>query len=699
MMKNDNQKKNFILLKNKKNKFSKKRKITKSKLKDAIKVNNLNKLKLNVQKKKKSSKKESNVKLTKHKIIFLIFSNLIGLLLFIISYYFYYLSLEKCTSGEDWCTLKWDWIKLKLGQLIISTLIIIFLIILIIYKIISKLHLFHFIGVFIIFYYYSHSVYFHDHGAFNFFGLLSALILSLIILFIIKVIIIIIKIKYRYKLISILVLLFFYNALVNQTNCDDWPKGLNNTYIENDKNKYGCQIKFPKKCDYKIMEYTLDVTKFTYKKCSNKKKHARKNLLKFSRSPYVNKNTKKFGFPLTNNEEGKKDGKDDIILKSYTSHNLMDMDKEIPPGLAKPECIVDFSKDPYGELIINLNYNETLSLERKKLEKNSIPYSENLLLLYIDSVSRVNALRKLKKTMSFFNQFISFKGGHNKKYPEENFHSFQFFKYHAFKGLTSYNYPKLFYGNEKYVKDLKIITKYFHINGYMMGYATDICQKDNSRTRRGLTDEETYDHQLLLCDPNLSHPSSLKIRCLYGNLNSYHLYEYINQFWRKYQRNRKLATIVINDAHEGTLQAVKYTDDVIYNFLNSLYNDNLLKDSSVLLFSDHGCGMPSIYSLYEFYQIEQQLPMLFIICNDRKNVDYYQQYFNIHQNQQTLVTAYDIYNTIGNIPFGDNYTNIPNKDDNHDTPRSPKGKSLFEKINQKERSPKMYPKMSTYSCK
>ena len=65
----------------------------------------------------------------------------------------------------------------------------------------------------------------------------------------------------------------------------------------------------------------------------------------------------------------------------------------------------------------------------------------------------------------------------------------------------------------------------------------------------------------------------MKIRCLYGNLNSYHLYEYINQFWRKYQRNRKLATIVINDAHEGTLQAVKYTDDVIYNFLNSLYNE------------------------------------------------------------------------------------------------------------------------------
>ena len=40
--------------------------------------------------------------------------------------------------------------------------------------------------------------------------------------------------------------------IINPTNCDDWAKGLNDTYIENDNNKYGCQIKFPKKCDYKI---------------------------------------------------------------------------------------------------------------------------------------------------------------------------------------------------------------------------------------------------------------------------------------------------------------------------------------------------------------------------------------------------------------------------------------------------------------
>ena len=153
-----------------------------------------------------------------------------------------------------------------------------------------------------------------------------------------------------------------------------------------------------------------------------------------------------------------------------------------------------------------------------------------------------------------------------------------------------------------------------------------------------------------------------------------------------------------NDGHEGTLEVVKYSDDIIYNFLNSLYNDNLLKDTTVFLISDHGCHMPSIYYLYDFYKIEKRLPIFLMIINDRKNMDYYQQYFNIHENQQTLITGYDFYNTIGNIIYGENYINIENKNDTHDTPKSPFGKSLFDKLNAKERKPTNYTRMETNYC-
>ena len=319
-------------------------------------------------------------------------------------------------------------------------------------------------------------------------------------------------------------------------------------------------------------------------------------------------------------------------------------------------------------------------------------------MFYIDSVSRVNAIRKLKKTLSFFEQFISYKGGHNHKYKDENFHSFQFFKYHTFNYHTSGNYPKLFYGNDRHTEVIVRITKYLKENGYITSYVTDVCQKDNTRTLHSLTKEELYDHQLLLCDPNVANFASMIKRCLYGEINAYHLCEYTNQLWRKYKDNRKFSLILINDGHEGSLELIKYTDDIIYNFLNSLYNDNLLKNTSIFLLSDHGCDMPSVYYIYKFYKHTSLLPMLFIISNDRKNADYNQQYFNIHENQQTFITAYDIYNTISNIIYGDKYANIENKTNFHDTPKSPIGKSLFEKINAKERKPRNYKNMATHIC-
>ena len=178
-----------------------------------------------------------------------------------------------------------------------------------------------------------------------------------------------------------------------------------------------------------------------------------------------------------------------------------------------------------------------------------------------------------------------------------------------------------------------------------------------------------------------------------------HLSEYSNQFWRKFNNNRKFLTIITNDGHEGSLENLKYIDDIIFNFLNNLFNDNLLKDSSIFLLSNHGVGMPSIYYFNDFYRIEEHLPMLYMIINDRKNISYNEQYRYLYENQQSFITAYDIYNTFGNIIYGDNYSFIKNKTNNKDTPKSNKGISLFNKINSKNRTPKIYFRMTDQVCK
>lgn len=631
--------------------------------------------------------------------------NIISFLAFLLSYYFYFLSLEKCS--EDWgkCSTKAAWIRKKLIQSLISIIIISLLFELIILKIISRWNLLHLLFVSTFFFNYSNGRDFNDHGHYNFLGCFIIFILFFVS-FLPLNILIYLKISAKYIIINLLLLflilyIIFFFLNKEYMSCNDWINGLNNTIIANNNSIYGCQIKIPKGCPYKIGKYFLDITKIRHITCKDRGINERINLITHSKSSFISENTTLFGFPLTNKDSiCLIDNSIEFFLINYSINNVVDMNNKII--LDKyfknklPEILVNFSND-IGNMEINLTFNETLSKEKKKKEKNSNPFSKNILIVYIDSVSRANSIRQLKKTLKFFEKFMHYQGNFNKKYPSENYHSFQFFKYHSFLYYTIGNYPILYYGNTRY-QNKTLITKFLNNNGYVTGYINELCLKDNIRTYHNASKSEIYDYQYLICDPNCSRLNKNTIRCLYGKHKSEYLYEYANQFWRKYKDNRKFLNIMANDGHEGTLEALKYADDIIYNFLINLYNDNLFKDSSIFLLSDHGVAMPSIYYLNDFYKIEQSLPMLYIIINDRKNVSYGEQYKYIYENQQTFITGYDIYNTFIHLIYGNDYESLHNKSSYFKNPKSHLGVSLFNKIDAINRNTSKYKNMSHFAC-
>jgi len=635
----------------------------------------------------------------------------LNILLFVISYYLYYLSLEPCFGGFDVCIFKKNWIKKKVIESVLSVLINTVLFELMIFKKISKLHLIHFAIAYFLLYRYSHGYDFDDHGLYNFLSSFTLLFIILLILCPMNGFIYLYKKKNKkYLIIYIIILLSFIIFCIIMSNvymsCADWPKGLNNTYIENDINKYGCQIKIPVYCSYHLGQKFLDLTKLQGIKCSDRNGNEKEKLLKYSKSPYVNENTKRIGYPITNKDLkyfSSSSGNIYYLFEPNVAKNLVDMDneEEIRKNYKDniPEVYTDFSKNKDGEMFINLHYNETLSKEKKKLEKNSNPYAENIMVLYIDSLSRANAIRKLKKTMKFFKQFISYKGGFNEKSPTEIFHTFEFFKYYTFDGETIGNYPRMFYGQPREVKNKTRISKYLNENGYVTGYANDHCFFDNIDTNHNLLEEEAFDHQMTLCDPNLGHYCSMTIRCIYGKGNWEHLYNYGNQFWRKYKNNRKYLQIVSNDAHENTLEPVKYMDNTISEFLFNLFEDNLLINTTIFLISDHGAALPSIYHLSDFYSIEHALPMLFIFTNDRKNKTFEEQYKYLQENQQSFITCFDFYDTLLHIIYGDKFLSFKDKNEDINSIRAKSGKSLFTKIDQKSRSPNIYDGMEDTGCK
>jgi len=622
------------------------------------------------------------------------YKNFLILFLFIHSYYLFFLSLEKCYDGESNCCRKLRWIKMKIIEEVISCLLTIISLVLIILKKASRLHLIHFIVVFSAFYYYSHGIDFDDHGYYNI-KYFFVIIVPFVIIIYLFILLLSIKNKNMiiiFLLILILFLFLFKNIIYKSTKCINWGKGLNNTYIDNNKEKYECSIRMPKYCPFIIGKNFLDRDRFS--SCIKKSKNSKELILSNSASPYINENTSHIGFPLTNRDEKFFHNIHSKTFLKYIYENLIDMNnltmlKKLNNN--KPEISVDFSQNKNGKLNINLHFNKSLSEERKSLEKIINPLSKNIMIIFIDSVSRALSIRQLKKTLNFFERFISFKGNRNLNFPDENFHSFQFFKYHSHKYYTSGNYPILFYGKHRDKTD-KSIAFYLKKNGFITCYTSDNCYNDFTRCNHNFTFDDIYDHQYLICDPNYFNHNS-KLNCFYDKIHVEYMLEYNNQFWRKYHNNRKFSLLLTNFAHESTLEKLKYIDNLIYNFLNKLYQENLLKETSIFLLSDHGVGVPSIYYLNDFFQIEKALPMFYLIVNDRKNQSYEFQYRYIYQNQQTFITGFDIFNTIIHLIYGDKYGKEETKNI-----ISPYGASLFNKINQKKRSPKRYASMVRDIC-
>ena len=475
------------------------------------------------------------------------------ILLFFFGYLLYFLSLEKCYDGFDICSINTKWIKQKIVEAVLSCMIIVLLIEFIFYKIISALNFFHLVLFYIIEFIYSHGIDFDDHGYYNFFGCIAVIILLICIISPINVLLYIFRLKeriYLYLSLFILLLLIIWSIYLlfsnYYINCDDWKFGLNNSYIENDLNKYSCKIIFPKICPYKLGKYFVDKSKQNKENCLQSRS-TKEKLIKFANNNYVSKNTTRFGFPLPNMNrfihQGFKDNTP--FIKNFFQNNIIDMDNNTLVHLfyneTFPELIVDYNKNIFGELIIDVRYNETLSNERKIFEAKTSPYSDNIVVLYIDSVSRAYSIRSLKKTMKFIEQFMLFEGSHNINFSSNNFHSFQFFKYHAFNYYTRFNYPPIFYG--KVEGKLERNIKFLKENGYVTSTVNDFCHIEPTDTRHNMTYEEIPDHEMIICDPNMKRVFSTTKRCLYNKITADYAFEYGNQFWRKYLNNRKYLSI------------------------------------------------------------------------------------------------------------------------------------------------------------
>ena len=510
-----------------------------------------------------------------------------------------------------------------------------------------------------------------------------------------------------FSLIGIQVIFLFLLQLKKAKilSCENWDKGINGTLINNnDKNT----CKFQKPTGYCYMDFLkgyFDLTPNDNRNCSlrdsvKEKKYFLKNLE--NNNQKINLfSTKIFAFPHTN-LDAKYFLKNQKSIRNFgllVNDDIYDFeDSSYKNKQPKPEAILDFSENniyggKYGELKINVNFNKTLSEERKKLENNNSIFN-NIFMLYVDATSRAHFQRTFPKLSKFIQNFMAYE-------PEKKINAYQVMKYHNFAPQTHFNTLPMFYGNSFYSNKGTHNVKYLKQNGFITGHEVDMCNKEQYDIFHGDSNNndkieyEDWDHENIayLCDGNYyeiedPYPGdrgafSEKERCLYGHTVNYYMINYAKQFWEKYSNNKKYFRMAFNYGHEKTGAVNSYLDEPLYDFFFELYDKGYFDNTALFIGSDQGNQNNGIFDIinYSEFELEKKMGTFFLILS--KNIKKYEE--NLFKNQQIMVTPYDIYNTMIHIVYGDDNNDIKNKfsADN-------KGKSVLFEINGNERNCQKY---------
>ena len=570
------------------------------------------------------------------------------------------------------------------------------------------------------------------HGTYNTIFFLLCIALGQIVVLLIYLI----KLAYKknrtvvitiFLIILVSSIVIYTTSIEDKVKCKNWEYGLNKTMLNNDKSEYPCSIIIPNhNCYLNFLGPFFDFSKSI--SCSNRKGNEKDKLLSLSKSTYVNKNTKRIGYPITTHRLNFNcnSQKNSNNLYNEIMKNLVDMDNkkqlEELGEKEKPEIVLDFTNNKNGEIHIDINYDKEISKERKKLEKNTTVLYENIIFLFFDAISRNHFSRVFKKSTQFIEQFLKYEGVSNNQDPSQKYHGFQFFKQHTLKEFTLGNNIPMFYGKPYYYKKVDSITGELKDKGYVTANVNGICNKEafyfdwqlKENMERNFVE---FDHEnfALHCDPNIydnENPHSIALvessifrRCLYGRESVEYLFEYGIKFLEAYNNNRKYLRISIPNGHELSGQVSKYVDEPLYEFLNYTFTHNLLKNTTLILSADHGLSILVLYKLFQSQdqEIEFNNPLLIFILSDNKDKTYEEQYRNIYQNQQTFITTYDIYHSLKHIINSeDTPITIKNIEKNGQIFNPKKhfiGTSLFNYIDKNERICSNYIDIDECICK
>jgi hypothetical protein len=145
------------------------------------------------------------------------------------------------------------------------------------------------------------------------------------------------------------------------------------------------------------------------------------------------------------------------------------------------------------------------------------------------------------------------------------------------------------------------------------------------------------------------------VRCM----GSYQVHNHYSGYLKQFLRNHKamglnappfLSLNLLMDAHEASMASINLVDDDLSDLLIWLDVHGIFNTSAVLLLSDHGQYYGPYHNLFGAGTKEQRLPVFLLSLPNWYLHKHPEVHIHLQQNQQKLITAYDIYKTLIELP-------------------------------------------------
>lgn len=305
----------------------------------------------------------------------------------------------------------------------------------------------------------------------------------------------------------------------------------------------------------------------------------------------------------------------------------------------KTETFVDYL--PLTPLKVDVEKRCTTAWNANHLKKKL-----NVIFVGIDSISRLNYLRHFPKTRQFLSEHlfpIDLKG-----YTKVGDNTFP----NLVPLLTGHFYQHYWKESENktmFFDDLDFLWSEFAKHGYRTLLAEDAPDIATfNYLRNGFKNPPTdyYFRPFALAVENSEVRSKSTDHCLGNKMEMEVVYDYLRSFVHTMNTTRRFfAFVFLARLTHDVFNYAGYADEPTYQLLRHLDESKVLKNSLVVLFSDHGIRFGDIRKTY-IGQFEERMPFVNLIFPRWFLKKYKTLSRNLQLNQNRLTSPFDIHSTI-----------------------------------------------------